>query len=66
MIPPVEGGTGGANTQTGLKFEREVDLHDLLACTPGYSVRAARNGIGWACLEKMDGGLGGCLDVLLV
>lgn len=20
----------------------------------------------WACLEKMDGGLGGCLDVLLV
>jgi hypothetical protein len=27
------------------------------------------NGLGkttWACLEKMDGGLGGCLDVLLV
>ena len=46
MSPPVEGGTGGANTQTGLKFEREVDLHDLLARTPGYTIQSARNGIG--------------------
>jgi hypothetical protein len=34
------GGTGGANTQTGLKFEQEVDFLDLLAAIPGYAVRA--------------------------
>ena len=38
MMPPVEGGKGGANTQTGIKFEREIDLHELLERTPGYSV----------------------------
>ncbi|MFM2082195.1 MAG: hypothetical protein RL380_886 [Verrucomicrobiota bacterium] len=33
------GGIGGANTLTGLNFEREVDLHDLLAAKPGYVVK---------------------------
>ena len=31
---------GGANTQTGLVFEREVDFHDLLRKTRGYEVKA--------------------------
>jgi site-specific DNA-methyltransferase (adenine-specific) len=34
-----EGGVGGANTLTGLHFERKVDLHDLLAAKPGYEVK---------------------------
>jgi hypothetical protein len=31
-------GFGGANTLTGLNFEREVDFQDLLAAKPGYKV----------------------------
>jgi len=34
-----EGGIGGANTQTGLDFERNVDFQDLLAAQKGYEVR---------------------------
>jgi hypothetical protein len=41
MMPPVAGGTGGGNSVTGLRFEREVDLHALLAQTPGYEIRPA-------------------------
>ena len=43
-----EGGIGGANTQTGLNFEREVDFQDLLARKPGYAVKpvAGRAGKG--------------------
>lgn len=32
-------GYGGANTLTGLNFEREVDFQDLLAAKPGYEVK---------------------------
>ena len=32
------GGIGGANTLTGLNFEREVDFQDLLAAKHGYRV----------------------------
>ena len=35
-----QGGFGGANTLTGLDFEREVDFQDLLAAKPGYKLRA--------------------------
>jgi len=34
-----EGGLGGANTLTGLHFERKVDFHDLLSAKPGYEVK---------------------------
>jgi len=34
------GGVGGANTGTGLQFEKDVDFHDLLARTKGYEVKA--------------------------
>lgn len=40
-----EGGYGGANTQTGLDFERQVDFQDLLAAKAGYEVK---NGPGKA------------------
>jgi len=33
------GGIGGANTLTGLDFEREVDFHVLLAAMPGYDIK---------------------------
>lgn len=36
-----ERGFGGGNTLTGLNFERQVDLHQLLAAKPGYEVRPA-------------------------
>ena len=34
----ITGGKGGGNTLTGLNFEREKDILDLLSKTPGYSV----------------------------
>lgn len=33
------GGIGGANTQTGLSFEKEVDFLDLLREVPGYTTK---------------------------
>ena len=33
------GGYGGANTLTGLDFEREVDFQDLLAAKEGYELK---------------------------
>ena len=38
----IEKGKGGANTKTGLKFERHVDLLSLLSKTKGYSVKGNR------------------------
>ncbi len=35
----IEKGKGGANTKTGLKFEKHVDLLVLLKKTSGYSVK---------------------------
>ncbi len=35
----IEKGKGGANTKTGLKFERHVDLLSVFAKTKGYSVK---------------------------
>lgn len=35
----IKGGTGGANTKTGLLFEEEADLATLLAKQPGYTVQ---------------------------
>ena len=32
-------GTGGSKTQTGLKFEKKVDLYELLSKIPGYEVK---------------------------
>ena len=34
-----KGGIGGANTQTGLRFEEEVDFVTLISRVPGYTVR---------------------------
>ena len=34
----IQGGKGGGNTLTGLNFEKEKDILDLLSKTPGYSV----------------------------
>lgn len=33
------GGLGGANTQTGLKFERKVDFQKLIGAVAGYEVK---------------------------
>jgi|SRR5882724_147490 len=33
-------GFGGANTLTGLNFEREIDFQDLLAAKSGYELKA--------------------------
>lgn len=35
----IEGGVGGGNTKTGLNFEKEKDILELLNNTPGYSVK---------------------------
>ncbi len=35
----IEGGIGGGNTKTGLNFEKEKDVLELLRNTPGYSVK---------------------------
>jgi hypothetical protein len=34
----ITGGKGGGNTITGLNFEKERDILELLSKTPGYSV----------------------------
>lgn len=59
-----EGGFSGANTQTGLLFEREVDFQDLLRKTEGYEVKAIAGKTGMGvyfrgeivarCLRKND------------
>ena len=35
----IEGGIGGGNTKTGLNFEKEKDILELLSNTAGYSVK---------------------------
>ena len=35
----IKGGVGGANTQTGIKFEKRVDILTLLAEQKGYSIK---------------------------
>ncbi len=37
----IKGGVGGGNTKTGLLFEEQTDLLELLSITPGYSVKNA-------------------------
>ena len=39
-----KGGTGGANTRTGLAFESKVDLVDFLKRKAGYAVKAIHYG----------------------
>jgi hypothetical protein len=41
-----EGGVGGANTLTGLKFEREVDFQTLIEKIPGYEVKKITGKVG--------------------
>lgn len=41
-----KGGVGGSNTQTGLNFEKKVDLYDLLAKIPGYEINKAKSKAG--------------------
>ena len=36
-----EGGTGGANTKTGLQFEERTDLRQIFESIPGYQLKAA-------------------------
>jgi hypothetical protein len=35
----IKGGVGGANTQTGLKFEKRVDILTILAEREGYTIK---------------------------
>ena len=35
----IQGGLGGGNTKTGLNFEKEKDILELLGNTAGYSVK---------------------------
>ncbi|MEM4368614.1 MAG: hypothetical protein QXO21_06360, partial [Candidatus Anstonellales archaeon] len=34
-----KGGNGGANTLSGLRFEKKVDLYILLSNIPGYTIK---------------------------
>lgn len=36
-----EGGTGGANTKTGLQFEERTDLRQIFESIPGYQLKPA-------------------------
>lgn len=47
-----EGGVGGAKTQTGLNFEREVDFQDLLSAVPGYVIKNVRDQAGKGVFYK--------------
>lgn len=40
------GGIGGAGTLTGLTFERDVDLQDLLISIPGYEIKKIADSAG--------------------
>lgn len=40
------GGIGGANTLTGLAFEKEVDFQELLANIAGYEIKPVVNKVG--------------------
>ena len=35
----IEKGKGGSNTQTGLKFERKIDILTLLSRSKGYTIQ---------------------------
>lgn len=35
----IEGGLGGSNTLTGLRFEKKVDFQDLIRTIPGYELK---------------------------
>lgn len=49
----IEGGVGGANTRTGLEFERRSDFLHLLADVPGYEIAPHENGVGvWILYQK--------------
>jgi len=49
-----ERGFGGANTLTGLNFEREVDFQDLLAAKPGYEVKPVAGKAGKGFFLKVS------------
>lgn len=42
----IKGGCGGANTKTGLHFEKRVDLADLLRGIPGYKIESKKGRSG--------------------
>lgn len=46
------GGTGGANTKTGLRFERRVDFQNLLRKIPGYKVNDLKDKVGQGVFFK--------------
>ena len=41
-----EGGTGGANTKTGLQFEERTDLRQIFESIPGYQLKPAADRAG--------------------
>jgi hypothetical protein len=49
------GGLGGANTLTGLKFERKVDFQQLLGAVPGYEIKevSGKAGMGVFFEDKL-------------
>ena len=49
-----QGGTGGAHTITGLKFEQKTDLLTLLSQIDGYSVEPDPRGQVSACCFRDD------------
>ena len=42
-----EGGTGGANTKTGLQFEERTDLRQIFESIPGYQLKPAADRAGY-------------------
>lgn len=48
----ITGGQGGARTQTGLRYEREVDTQKLLAAKPHYSIKTIPGKAGQGVFYK--------------
>jgi len=47
-----QGGIGGANTKTGLRFEKKVDFQDLLRKISGYEVKNLKEKVGQGVFFK--------------
>ncbi len=48
------GGSGGANTQTGLNFERKVDFQKLIGGISGYEVKKLSGKAGMGVFLRVN------------
>ena len=50
----IKDGIGGANTKTGLRFEKRVDIKKLLQNIKGYDLRKTTNKSGYRVFYKNE------------